>query len=425
MPAEGGTLAGTAAPWYRGIDRDQWRALIAAKLGWVLDAMDFLLYVMALGHLKAYFGFDDATAGLLGTITLLVSAGGGLLFGVMADRFGRARALTWTILIFSLCSLGAATSQSLVQLLFWRLLLGIGMGGEWASGAVLVSETWPPEHRTKAVAIMQSGWALGYLLAAALAALFLGVLPLGEDAWRWLFAAGALPALFTLWIRRRVREPDLWSRRQAGAQRTNPFPVLFGRPLRRRTVLAILMTACVQFGYWGLFFWLPSFLGRPLEEGGAGLSIVRSMAWLVPMQVGAYFGYLSFGFIADRLGRRRTFIGFLVTVAVLVPLYGQLARSPATLLLLGPVIGFAGHGYFSLFGAFLAELFPTEARATGQGLAYNGGRALGALAPFTIGAVATLPQVGIGSALALTSAFFLAGALLMLAFPDTSRESLN
>jgi MFS family permease len=415
-----------ATPWYRGISPAQWRALVAAKLGWVLDAMDFLLYVMALGHLKAYFGFDDATAGLLGTITLLVSAGGGLLFGLVADRFGRARALTWTILIFSLCSLGAATSQTLVQLLFWRLLLGIGMGGEWASGAVLVSETWPPEHRAKAVAIMQSGWALGYILAAMLAALFLDLLPLGDEAWRWLFAVGAVPALFTLWIRRRVPEPEVWQRRRKSGERGgNPFAILFGRELRGRTLLAIVMTACVQFGYWGLFFWLPSFLASPVEQGGAGMTILRTMAWIIPMQVGAYFGYLSFGFVSDRLGRRRTFIAYLAIVALLVPVYGQLARSPLSLMLLGPLLGFFGHGYFSVFGAFLAELFPTAARATGQGLAYNGGRALGALAPFTIGALATLPGLGIGSALALTSAFFLAGALLMLAFPDTSARQLE
>ena len=190
-------------------------------------------------------------------------------------------------------------------------------------------------------------------------------------------------------------------------------------------MIAIVLTACVQFGYWGLFFWLPSFLARPIEDGGAGMTILRSMAWIIPMQVGAYLGYLSFGFIADWIGRRRAFILFLTAVAILVPIYGQLARSPLSLMLLGPVIGFAGHGYFSVFGAFLAELFPTEARATGLGLAYNGGRALGALAPFTIGVLATLPQVGIGTALGLTSAFFLAGALLMLAFPDTSRQPLE
>lgn len=411
--------------WYADITRDQWRALAAAKLGWMLDAMDFLLYVMAIGHLRAYFGFDDGTAGLLGTVTLITSAVGGIVFGIVADRAGRTRALMATILIFSVCSLGAATSQTLWQLMAWRILLGFGMGGEWASGAVLVSETWPAEHRVRAISIMQSGWALGYIAAALLGALFLDVLDLGPDAWRWLFAIGVLPALLTLWIRRSVKEPEAWQKRNAqSAKRRNAFAVLFGAEFRTRTILATLLSACVQFANWGLFFWLPGFLARPVEQGGAGMSIVRSAAWIIPVQIGAYIGYNSFGFIADKLGRRRTFIAYLVTAAVLVPLYGQLGRSPGILMALGPLLGFVGYGYFSLFGSFLAELFPTDVRATGQGLTYNLGRGMGALAPYTIGYVATLPNVGIGSALALTSAFFLAGAVLIMFFADTSRKAL-
>src|SRR5436190_15178793 len=180
-------------PWYRTITREQWRVLIAAKLGWMLDAMDFMVYAMAVGRLKTYFGFDDATAGMLGTVTLATSAVGGLIFGVVADRVGRTGALMLTILIYSFASLGAATSQSVVQLLFWRAVLGIGMGGEWASGAVLVSESWPPAHRNKAISIVQSGWAIGYILAAVMAAVILGS-NLGPDAWRWLFVVGVLPA---------------------------------------------------------------------------------------------------------------------------------------------------------------------------------------------------------------------------------------
>jgi MFS family permease len=412
----------TEIPWYRTITRSQWKALLAAKLGWMLDAMDFLLYAMALRTLRDYFGFGKGEAGLLGTITLLVSAVGGLAFGVAADRLGRTRALMVTILIFSVCSLGAATSQTLWQLAVWRALLGIGMGGEWASGATLVSETWPPRQRGKAISIMQSGWALGYILAALIAALFLNVLPLGREAWRWMFAFGALPALFILWVRREVEEPALW--RQTRADRAgNPFAPLFGRQLLGRTLLATLLTSAVQFGYWGLFFWLPDFLASPLEEGGAGLSIVQSTGWIIPMQLGAYLGYLSFGFIAEKLGRRATFIGFLIGAGVLVPIYGQLARTPWLLMLLGPVLGYFGHGYFSVFGALLAELFPTRVRATGQGLTYNCGRAMGALGPYTVGALARV--AGIGSALALTSGFFLLGAVLILFLPDTSRDELE
>ena len=413
------------SPWYHSITREQWRVLIAAKLGWMLDAMDFLIYVMAIGQLKSYFGFDDATAGLLGTVTLVTSAAGGIVFGVVADRVGRTRALMATILIFSFCSLGAATSQSVFQLMIWRVLLGFGMGGEWASGAVLVSETWPAEHRTKAISIMQSGWALGYILAAVLAAIVLDLLALGDEAWRWLFAIGVLPALFTLWIRRKVKEPEAWLRgRHDGRVRSNPFGVLFGKEFARKTILATVLSACVQFANWGLFFWLPGFLATPVERGGAGMTIVRSAAWIIPVQLGAYIGYNSFGFIADRFGRQRTFICYLTAAAVLVPVYGQMARSPLVLMALGPVLGFVGYGYFSMFGSFLAELFPTAVRATGQGLTYNLGRGMGALAPYTIGYLATLPRVGIGSALGVTSAFFLAGALLILLFPDTSRRQL-
>jgi MFS family permease len=350
---------------------------------------------------------------------------GGIVFGIVADRAGRTRALMATILIFSLCSLGAATSQTLWQLMAWRIILGFGMGGEWASGAVLVSETWPAEKRVRAISVMQSGWALGYIAAALLGALFLDVLDLGPNAWRWLFAAGVAPALLTLWIRRKVKEPEAWSgRKQVAGSTGRAFGVLFGAEYRGRTILATLLSAVVQFANWGLFFWLPGFLARPVEQGGAGMSIVRSAGWIIPVQIGAYIGYNSFGFIAERFGRRRTFIAYLVTAAVLVPVYGQMARSPGVLMALGPLLGFVGYGYFSLFGSFLAELFPTDVRATGQGLTYNLGRGMGALAPYTIGYVATLPNVGIGSALALTSAFFLAGAVLIMFFADTSGKQL-
>jgi MFS family permease len=421
------TTAATTIPWYRTITAEQWRVLAAAKLGWMLDAMDFMLYAMALGQLRAYFEFDDATAGFLGTATLVMSGFGGLVFGYVADRFGRTRALMGTIVIFSLASLGAATSQSVLQLLFWRAVLGIGMGGEWASGAVLVSETWPPQHRNKAVSIMQSGWAIGYIAAALMAALILSRPEFGDEGWRWLFVAGVAPALFVIWIRRNVRESPVWSAR-AKPQRDaapNPFKVIFGRELIGRTLRIIALGGAVQFAYWGLFFWLPPFLSRPIEQGGAGMGVVGSLQWIVLMQVGAYLGYLTFGFIADRLGRRRTFILFMLCAAAIVPIYGQMARNPMVLLVLSPLLGYFGHGYFSIFGSLVAEQFPTAVRATGQGTSYNAGRMAGAIAPLTIGAAATLPGIGIGLALGITSAFFLAAALLVFTLPDRSGQALE
>lgn len=422
-------VATSSLPWHREITSDQWRILAAAKVGWMLDAMDFMLYAMAVGQLRLYFGFNDATAGLLGTATLLLSGLGGLAFGYVGDRFGRTRALMITVTVFSLASLGAATAQSVAQLMLWRALLGIGMGGEWASGAVLVSETWPAAHRNKAVSIMQSGWAIGYILAAVMAAAVLGSPVLGREAWRWLFALGILPALFAIWIRRNVKEP----RQEVGPAKpasqndrgANPFAIIFGPSLLRRTLLITLLTAAVQFAYWGIFFWLPSFLSRPVDQGGAGMGVVGSLGWLIPVQVGAYFGYLTFGFLADRFGRRRTFIAFMISAAALVPIYGQFARSPLALLTLGPLFGYVGHGYFSLFGGFIAELFPAAVRATGQGTTYNIGRMAGAVAPYTIGALAGIPGVGIGLALAITSAFFLLAAGLIFTLPDRSGEQLE
>lgn len=420
------TTAGNV-PWYRTISSEQWRVLVAAKFGWMLDAMDFMLYAMALGQLRAHFHFNDATAGMLGTVTLVMSGIGGLMFGYVADRFGRTRALMGTIALFSLASLGAATSQSVWQLLFWRAVLGIGMGGEWASGAVLVSETWPAAHRNKAIGIMQSGWALGYILAATMAALILGAPSLGTDAWRWLFLVGVVPAFFTLWIRRNVQEPAAWTERQAAVKdgAPNPFGVIFGPQMIGRTLRIIMLCAAIQFAYWGVFFWLPTFLARPIEQGGAGMGVVSSLNWIITVQIGAYVGYVTFGFIADRMGRRKTFVLFMVAAALLVPIYGQMARSPLALLLLGPVLGYFGSGPFSMFGGFVAELFPADVRATGQGTSFNMGRMAGAIAPYTIGALATLPGVGIGLALSLTSAFFLLAAALTFTLPDRSGQALD
>jgi MFS family permease len=413
-------------PWYRTITREQWRVLAAAKLGWMLDAMDFMLYVVSLNQLRSYFNFNDATAGLLATVALVMSGVGGLTFGYVADRFGRTRALMGTIGLFSIASLGAATSQSVAQLMLWRALLGLGMGGEWASGAVLVSETWPPEHRNKAISIMQSGWALGNVLALLAGAAILGAAPLGSDSWRLLFTLGILPAFFALWIRRYVREPEKWTAGRGAAHAAgNPFKEIFGRTLISRTLLIIALGGAVQFGYWGVFTWLPGFLGRPISAGGAGLDVVRSLGWLIPVQLGAYAGYLTFGFIADRLGRRPAFVLFMIGAAILAPVYGQYARSPLVLMLAGPLLGYFASGHFSMFGGFVAELFPTRIRATGQGTSYNIGRMAGAVAPYVIGAVATVPGVGIGLALGVTSAFFLLAAVLVFTLPDRSGQALD
>ncbi len=394
----------------------QWKTLIAAGLGWMLDALDVMLYAFALGAIRSEFGLDAAQAGALASVTLLASAAGGILFGFAADRIGRARALIVSILTYSVFTALTATSRSVAELVLWRALVGIGLGGEWSAGSVLVAETWPARHRGKAIGLMQSGWAIGYAAAALLAA---AILP--KYGWRVLFALGIAPALLTVWIRRSVPEPEIWS---SSARR----PLLDARallrpPLRRRVVVSTALATSLLFAYWGLFTWVPSYLAGSREAGGAGLGVVRSSWWIVAMQAGAFLGYSSFGFFADRFGRRPAVQAFVLGAAVLVPVYGMGARSATALLLLGPLVGFFGHGYFSVFGAMLAELFPSSIRATAQGICYNAGRAVSALAPFTIGALAD--AYGLGIALAFTSAFFLAGAFLVLLLPETRGEELS
>ncbi len=406
--------------WYATVGKRQWKALFAAQFGWMLDAMDIMFYAFALVSIQSEFRLTSAQAGAVASLTLLASAFGGIFFGALADRVGRVRTLVLAILGYSVFTALTATAQSVAALLLWRCLVGFGMGGEWSAGSVLVSETWPAEHRGKAIGIMQSGWAVGYILAALISAV---VLP--RFGWRALFLIGILPAFLVAWIQKHVPEPEIWLK-ERGARRDGPrgsIAVIFRRPLLRKTLTASLLTTSVLFAYWGLFTWMPTFLSRPIAEGGAGLGIVKSSAWIVPMQIGAFFGYLLFGFLADRFGRRPVFIAFLVFAALLVPLYGQLARQELWLFILGPLIGFFGHGYFSVFGAMLAELFPTAVRATAQGLTYNIGRAFSALAPFLIGALSDI--YGIGSALGLTAFFFLLGAVIMFLMPETKGRELE
>jgi MFS family permease len=391
----------------------QRKALLAASLGWMLDAMDVMLYAMVLAHLMSALGMSTATGGLLASLTLLASAVGGLGFGMLADRFGRTRALMASILIYSVFTAACGMAQSILELAIFRVLLGLGMGGEWATGAALVAETWPAQHRGKALGLMQSAWAVGYAVAAGVTAV---VLP--RFGWRAVFFVGIPPALATLWIQSSVAEPEVWQRSRAAHSGSSwdALLELFRPPLGRSTLVAMGVSAATMFAWWGLFTWLPSFLALPAAQGGAGLDLVRTSTWVVLMQVGMWFGYVTFGFISDRLGRRRTFVGYLLVAAVLVPVFAA-ARNPTLLMILGPPLAFFGTGYFVGFGVITAELFPTRIRATAQGLTYNSGRGFSALAPYAVGALAG--KVGLGGAFGLVAAAFLVAALVAMLLPET------
>ena len=402
--------------WPERVTEAERRSLVAGGLGWMLDAMDVMLYSMVLAHLMRDLGMDKAEAGLLNSLTLLASAVGGLFFGFFADRVGRTRALMVSILVYSLASGACGLSTTILQLAIFRFILGLGMGGEWTTGAALIAETWPAEHRGKALGLMQSTWAIGEMIAAGVVAL---VLP--SFGWRTVFFVGVLPALVVFWIRRDVPESEIWLRQQATGG-AGSIRLLWRKDLRRNGLLATAMNACGMFGYWGLFTWIPAYLSLPVEQGGRGLDLMKTTAWLVIMGVGKWFGYALFGFFADAVGRRRSYVSYLLVAAALVPIYGM-AKTPFWLLVLGPFVAFFGTGFFSGFSAIASELFPTEIRATAMGLSYNVGRGLSAASPAVVGLLAN--QFGLGSAFLLQAAAFFVAALLALALPETKGKELE
>jgi MFS family permease len=396
------------------------RALVAAGLGWMLDSFDVMLYSLVLAALMSDLGMSTATAGLLGSVTLLSSAAGGFVFGVLADRFGRTRALVWSVLIYSVFTALCGLAQSVVQLAAFRVGLGLGMGGEWATGAALVSETWPAEHRGKALGLMQSAWAIGYGLAAIVTAV---VLPLW--GWRAVFFVGIAPAFFTVWIRRRVAEPAIWrAARDRAPGRTGEarFAQIFRPPLGRLTVTLTVMNACTMFAWWGFNLWIPAYLSLPTERGGIGLTTAAMSGLIVAMQVGMWLGYVTFGFIGDAVGRKRAYVAYLLAAAVLVLAYGS-TRDPGLLLVLGPFVAFFGTGYFSGFGAVTAEIYRTPVRATAQGFTYNIGRVASAAAPFAVGSLAQTR--GFGAAFATAAVAFALAACCWAGIPETRGRALE
>jgi MFS family permease len=393
------------------------RSLVAAALGWGLDAFDVMLYALVLSAIMRDLGMPKTTGGLLGSLTLAAAAAGGIIFGVVADRYGRTKALIGSILIYSVFTGACGLAQTVGQLALFRVLLGLGMGGEWASGATLVSETWPTEHRGKALGLVQSAWAIGYGAAVVVAAV---VMPVW--GWRAVFFVGILPALFTAWIRRKVKEPAIWEEKRAvRATTSHRFGDIFRGSMLPLTVAVTLMNACTMFAWWGFNLWIPSYLQLPVEQGGIGLGNY-AMWLLVFMQIGMWFGYITFGFIADTLGRKRTYIIYLVSAALLILAYTA-TTNPWVLLVLGPFVAFFGTGYFSGFGAVTAEIYPTEIRSTAQGFTYNIGRIASAVAPITVGRLADTH--GFGVAFPIIAAAFGLAALIWIWIPETRGKALT
>jgi MFS family permease len=415
----------------------QRRTLLAAALGWMLDSFDAMLYALVLSHVMREFGMSKRTSGLLYTLTLLASGIGGVAFGFLADRIGRKRALMLSILTYSVCSFASGLSTGVVSLAIFRFILGLGMGGEWNTGATLVAETWPDESRAKAISIVQSSWAIGF----ALAALVSGIV-LRYANWRAVFFVGILPAAITLWIQNRVPESAMWEsqkqnllppRTQSAQRNATPglhhetsgdsFLVIFRPPYLKSTITLLLLNFFGMFAWWGLFTWLPPYLSLPVEQGGRGFGVLGTTSLLVVLNLfGMFPGYASFGWIADRLGRRRSFILYTLSAAMLVPLYAM-ARSQTVLLLLGTVVAFFGTGFFSGSGIVGSEIFPTSVRARALGFTYNGARTMSSLAPFTIGWVGQIK--GLSWAFYLCAGSFFLASVMATQLPETRGRSLE
>ena len=414
-------------PWTQ-VTSAQRRTLLAAALGWMLDAFDAMLYALVLAHVMRDLGMTKGTAGLLNSLTLLASGIGGVAFGFIADRMGRKRALMLSILTYSVCSFASGLATSVVMLAVFRFILGLGMGGEWNTGATLVAETWPTELRAKAISIVQSSWAIGY----ALAALAVGIVLHYAD-WRMAFFIGILPALVVLWIRRGVPESEMWKERNRNSATTDfnsatrqpaaGFPDLFRPPYLKPTLTLLFMNFFGMFAWWGLFTWIPPYLSLPIEQGGRGFGIMGTTTLLVVLNLAGMFpGYASFGWVADYLGRRKSFILYTLLAAVIVPVYAT-ARTPWALMALGTALAFFGTGFFSGSAIIGSEIFPTGVRARALGFTYNGARTMSSIAPFVIGRVGQVK--GLSWAFYLCGASFLLSCLVATQLPETKGKQLE
>ena len=395
--------------WWSEASPDARRALVAAMLAWMLDAFDVMLFSLVLPALSADLSLTNAEGGLLGSVMLIAAAAGGVGFGRIADRYGRVRALMLSVALYSVFTFLCGFANGLVMFALFRVFLGFGMGGVWSSGASLVSETWPAEHRGKALGLMQSGWAIGYAAAVLVAG---AVQP--RFGWRAVFFIGILPALFAIWVQRRVKEPAIWRERARvpAARKAS----IFESGIAKLTIVLTLMNMCTLFGWWGFNLWLPSFLKSSPAQGGAGLGAAATTGFLFVMQAGMWVGYVSYGFISDRIGRKKSYVAYLLAAAVLLAIYVSI-RNPTALLVLGPCVAFTATGYFSGFGAVTAEVYPTAVRATAQGFTYNVGRLASAAAPYLVGSLADTH--GFGAALLVCSAAFIVAAIFWIWIPET------
>ncbi|MFJ3612824.1 MFS transporter [Streptomyces hydrogenans] len=415
--SEGSDAAG-AFGWLRALGPRGRRAFGGAFGGYALDSYDFFTLPLSMVAIAASFGLDKGQTGLLTTVTLVVSAVGGALAGVLADRVGRVEALMITVITYALFTVLCGFAPNYETLLVFRALQGLGFGGEWAVGAILVAEYASARHRGRTLGAVQSAWAAGWALAVIVYTLVFQFFD-ADLAWRILFWTGALPALLVFWVRRHVEDaPQAAAARVASPERGSPGAV-FRPGLLRTTLFAILLSTGVQGGYYTLATWVPTFL-----KTERGLTVVGTGGYLTLLISGAFLGYLTGGHLTDRIGRKRNIALFAVLSAAAVLAYTQIPAGANTLLLvLGFPLGFCMSAIFSGFGSFLAELYPTPVRGTGQGLTYNTGRAIGAVFPALVGFLSE--SWGVGGALVFGAVGYGIAVVALLGLPETRGKELG
>ena len=407
--------------WFFELTPDERSTLVATFGGWGLDGMDVMIYSFVIPTLITAWHMTKAQAGLLGTVALLISSAGGWLAGLLADRYGRTRILQLTILWFALFTFLSGFTNSFWQLLVVRGLQGLGFGGEWAVGSVLMGEAIRAEFRGKAVGTVQGGWAVGWAVTAISYTVLFSLLP-AELAWRTMFWIGILPALLIFYIRRRVPEPEIYRStraRESSLNQGSNFLEIFSPAVLATTLLTALLAVGAQGGYYAITTWLPTYLKTTRH-----LSVLNTGGYLFVVIVGSFVGYLVSAWLSDQLGRKRTLVLFAVCSFLAVVAYTYLPIGNSAMLLLGFPLGFFASGVFSPVGAFFTELFPSRVRGSGQGFSYNVGRGIGALFPTLVGVLSSRMDLGHAISLFATGAY-LTMVFATLLLPETRGRELR
>ncbi|NVO16616.1 MAG: MFS transporter [Rhodoplanes sp.] len=372
-----------------------WKALWGSAIGYAMDGFDLLILGFMLSAIAADLHFTPAQSGSLVTWTLIGAVAGGVLFGNLSDIYGRVRVLTWTILLFAVFTGLCAFAQGYWDLLFYRTVAGLGLGGEFGIGMALAAEAWPAEKRARVSSYVGLGWQAGVLLAAIVIPLLLPLI-----GWRGMFMVGILPAVVAFIVRRTIGEPPIFIEKVAKQERKGlPLGLLVKDAETTKISIGMFILCSVQnFGYYGVMIWLPNYLANRF-----GYSLTKSAVWTSVTILGMAFGIWLFGQLADRFGRRPIFFLYQGGAAISVLVYSQLT-DPMHLLVGGAIMGLFVNGMLGGYGALMSELYPTEARATAQNVLFNLGRGVGGFGPLVVGAIAA--QYSFTVAIALLSILY-------------------